>query len=182
MSASDLSRDDAEPPSSRLQFSVRVSDGVPEAQLPNPDLMQRWVWHTLASSIESDNLLQFEVSLSVVGRDEIQALNREYRDQNKPTNVLSFPSDMPVLPGDTPAEGLHPLGDIVICHDVVVAEAQAQHKPTEQHWAHMLIHSVLHLLGHDHIDSDEATLMESLEVSLLAELSIPNPYQVSFET
>lgn len=182
MSASDLSRDDAEPPSRRLQFSLRVADGVPETQLPHANLMQRWVWHALASSVKPDSQLHYEVSLSVVGLDEIQALNRDYRDRDTPTNVLSFPANMPALPGDEGTESLQPLGDIVICHDVVVSEALAQQKTTEQHWAHMLIHSVLHLLGHDHIDSDEATLMESLEVSLLAELSIPNPYQVSFET
>lgn len=116
-----------------------------------------------------------EITLRVVDLDEIQALNREYRGKNKPTNVLSFPFDMPEgLP-----EGVAPpvLGDIAICAEVVDREAAEQGKTSEAHWAHMVVHGVLHLLGFDHQDDGEAEEMEGLEIEILMGLGYTDPYQ-----
>ncbi|MCF4837249.1 rRNA maturation RNase YbeY, partial [Acinetobacter baumannii] len=103
-------------------------------------------------------------------------LNLQYREKDKPTNVLSFPSDIPeeVLPM---LDAL-PLGDLVICIPVVLQEALEQKKTAQNHFAHLLVHGVLHLLGYDHETSDEdAEEMEGLEIEILAKLNIANPYQ-----
>lgn len=118
-----------------------------------------------------------EITLRIVDDEEIRALNQQYRGQDKPTNVLSFPFDMPE---GLPLDALAPLlGDIVISAPTVRREAQEQGKPLEAHWAHMVTHGVLHLLGYDHIDDDDAELMESLEIRALAEHGYPDPYDTS---
>jgi len=114
-----------------------------------------------------------EVSVRVVDEAESRGLNAQYRGKDKATNVLSFPSGaIAGLPAGQPV----PLGDIVICAAVVAKEAQEQGKPEPDHWAHMLIHGTLHLLGFDHEDSAEAAEMEALETRLLAGLGISDPY------
>ena len=118
-----------------------------------------------------------DITLRVVDDAEIQTLNREYRGKDKPTNVLSFPFEMPEgLPEDAFAPLL---GYIVISAPVVRREAAEQHKPLDAHWAHMVTHGVLHLLGFDHIDDDDADVMEALEIRALAEQGFPDPYTVS---
>lgn len=115
--------------------------------------------------------------LRIVERDEAQSLNRDYREKDYATNILSFPSDFGDLPeGVLSDEEAGFLGDLVVCADVVLGEAKAQNKTAQQHWAHLVIHGVLHLQGYDHIEDDEATLMESLEVKLLGKLGVPDPY------
>ncbi|WP_224993500.1 rRNA maturation RNase YbeY [Acinetobacter pittii] len=117
-----------------------------------------------------------EIGVACVDLDESQQLNLQYREKDKPTNVLSFPSDIPeeVLPM---LDAL-PLGDLVICIPVVLQEALEQKKTAQNHFAHLLVHGVLHLLGYDHETSDEdAEEMESLEIEILAKLNIANPYQ-----
>jgi probable rRNA maturation factor len=111
-----------------------------------------------------------ELTVRIVDNDESQQLNHHYRGKNKPTNVLSFPFQNP--PGIT----LPLLGDLVICKHVVEIEALEQNKTLTEHWAHMLIHGTLHLLGYDHINSQEAVEMESLETKLLGELGFADPY------
>jgi probable rRNA maturation factor len=111
-----------------------------------------------------------ELTVRLVGRAESQALNSEYRGQDRATNVLSFPADLP------PGIDLPLLGDIVICVPLVEEEARAQGKPSRHHWAHLTLHGVLHLLGHDHVEEAEAEAMEALETALLAGLGIPDPY------
>lgn len=111
-----------------------------------------------------------ELSLRIVASEEIQALNKQYRHQDKSTNVLSFPADIP------PELELGLLGDIIICAEVVNDEAAMQHKTALAHWLHMCIHGCLHLLGFDHIDAAEAEQMESLEISILDSLGYSNPY------
>ncbi|MCB1757554.1 MAG: rRNA maturation RNase YbeY, partial [Gammaproteobacteria bacterium] len=105
-----------------------------------------------------------------VDEQEIQSLNATYRDKNQVTNVLSFPADYP------PEISLPYLGDILICAAVVNTEAVEQGKPAEAHWAHMVIHGVLHLRGYDHIEEEDAERMERLETELLGELGFSDPY------
>lgn len=112
----------------------------------------------------------WEAALRIVDTSEMQQLNAQYRDQDRPTNVLSFPAD---LPADVT---LDLLGDIVICAPVVQEEAAIQGKPLAAHWDHMLIHGMLHLLGFDHESDAEATHMELLETQALATLGWPCPY------
>lgn len=117
-----------------------------------------------------------EIGVACVDLAESQQLNLQYREKDKPTNVLSFPSDIPeeVLPM---LDAL-PLGDLVICIPVVLQEALEQKKTAQNHFAHLLVHGVLHLLGYDHETSDEdAEEMEGIEVEILAKLNIENPYQ-----
>ena len=112
-----------------------------------------------------------ELTLRLVDEAESRALNSRYRGKDAPTNVLSFPAELP-LDIDIPL-----LGDIVICAPLVHEEAMAQNKPVQAHWAHLVIHGVLHLLGHDHMDEQEAAVMEALEVELLCSLGYGNPYE-----
>ncbi|WP_368575609.1 rRNA maturation RNase YbeY [Acinetobacter baumannii] len=117
-----------------------------------------------------------EIGIACVDLEESHQLNLQYREKDKPTNVLSFPSDIPeeVLPM---LDAL-PLGDLVICIPVVLQEALEQKKTAQNHFAHLLVHGVLHLLGYDHETSDEdAEEMEGLEIEILAKLNIANPYQ-----
>ena len=127
-------------------------------------------------------------AISLMGCDDarIAGLNAAFRDKPTPTNVLSWPSedrapdfvgDMPDLPeGD--AEDPLELGDIAIAHDVCAREAAAAALPFEDHVTHLLVHGVLHLLGFDHVEDEDAALMESREVAILAGLGVPDPYAV----
>ena len=110
------------------------------------------------------------ITVRIVDEPESQVLNKQYRGKDKPTNVLSFPSQLPV---EIQAEYL---GDIVICAPVVEQEACDQNKPVKAHWVHMLVHGILHLKGYDHIDDEEALEMETLEKAILAEMGFPDPY------
>ena len=133
---------------------------------PLPENEQLVLWVTFALRGKSD----VELTLRLVDRDESRALNLRYRGQDKPTNVLSFPAGLPS------GLDLPLLGDIVICAPLVGEEAEKQHKSSQSHWAHLVIHGVLHLLGHDHQDEKEAVEMEAIEVDLLASLGFSDPY------
>ena len=137
-------------------------DGV----VPQAEDFQRWVEAALAE-VKDD----CELSVRLVNIDESSELNSTYRGKTGPTNVLSFPFDAPV-----PMEP-RLLGDVVICSAVVETEAQQQHKAVSDHWAHMVVHGCLHLLGYDHIKTDEAEQMEALEKTILQSLNIDNPYR-----
>ena len=115
------------------------------------------------------------VTIRVVGAGESRRLNRTWRGKDKPTNVLSFPAGLTQVPRGEALE----LGDLAICAAVVAREAQEQHKALRAHWAHMVIHGVLHLLGHDHQREREARRMEALVVQLLAGFGYPNPYAIN---
>jgi probable rRNA maturation factor len=127
-----------------------------------------------------------ELTIRIVDEAEGAALNHRFRGREGPTNVLSFPFEAPAAiaglaePGTDPLGAL--LGDLVICAPVVAREAADQGKPGAAHWAHMVVHGVLHLLGHDHIDPDEAARMEALETAILAGLGFPPPYEVPKDT
>ena len=116
-----------------------------------------------------------ELTVRIVGAQESAVLNGKYRDKRGPTNVLAFPSDAPDLPG---AE-LLPLGDLVICAEIVAREAAEQGKPLEAHWAHIVIHGALHLFGYDHETDADAQRMEQRERELLAQLGFSDPYEAS---
>ena len=111
-----------------------------------------------------------EVTVRIVDNSESQQLNFDYRGKDKPTNVLSFPFQCP------PGIELPLLGDLVICAPVVAQEAAEQGKPLIAHWAHMVVHGSLHLLGFDHINDDDAEQMEAEEVTILQQLGFSNPY------
>ncbi|MDL0432076.1 rRNA maturation RNase YbeY [Marinobacter sp. TBZ242] len=112
-----------------------------------------------------------EVTIRIVASDESADLNSQYRGKSGPTNVLSFPFE-------SPAGITVPLaGDLVICAPVVEKESAEQQKTLTEHWAHMVVHGMLHLQGYDHIDDDDAEVMEALEIRLLAQLGFSNPYE-----
>lgn len=136
--------------------------------LPSEADFQRWVKAVLSQCAGERDEAQLTIRL--VDEAEITELNATYRNKDKPTNVLSFPFEAP------PGVDIPLLGDIIICAAVVAIEAAEQEKPLEAHWAHMVIHGVLHLLGHDHIDDAEAEQMEGLEITLLSGLGYANPY------
>jgi probable rRNA maturation factor len=114
-----------------------------------------------------------EVTIRIVDEAESAMLNERYRGRNGPTNVLAFPAGDTVMSGDEAA----PLGDIVICAPVVAKEAAEQGKPLQAHWAHIVMHGCLHLVGYDHAADAEARRMEQRERALLAELGIADPYR-----
>ena len=149
-----------------LQLATEASDLPAEAQL------RRWVELALRQRTADS-----ELTIRLVDAEEGQELNRTYRHKDYATNVLSFPAEVPEGLLDIPL-----LGDLVICVPVVEREAREQNKALEAHWAHLVIHGCLHLLGYDHIDDEEAEEMESLERQLLAELGYPDPYRDDEET
>ncbi len=149
---------------------VDVQIACDDDGIPTDAVIREWIGRA-ASAAEPG--VHAEVSVRIVDSEEIQTLNRLYRDKDKPTNVLSFPAgDIAGLPDDTPRS----LGDVVVCAGVVVREAAEQGKPLEDHWAHMLVHGTLHLLGYDHGDARDAELMEALEARILAAGNVKDPY------
>jgi probable rRNA maturation factor len=147
-----------------MTIEVDVQNATAFEPLPDDAQFSLWVETALRGKSEA------ELTLRLVDRDESRKLNSRYRGQDQPTNVLSFPAELP--PGiDIPL-----LGDIVICAPLVGKESEAQDKSLPAHWAHLVIHGVLHLLGHDHQIEQEAVEMEAMEVELLASLGFGNPY------
>lgn len=136
-----------------------------EQQLPTEAQLSTWLNAVVKRFQDSA-----EVTIRIVDNAESQQLNSDYRGKDKPTNVLSFPFEVP--------EGieLDLLGDLVICKQVVEQEAQEQQKPLTAHWAHMVIHGTLHLLGYDHIIDEDADEMEGLETEIMLELEFEDPY------
>jgi probable rRNA maturation factor len=136
------------------------------ADIPHINDIQHWCNMVLSDQGLSDK----EITLRLVDIEESQTLNREYRGKDKPTNVLSFPFEAPEH------VTINLLGDLVICVPVMTLEAKEQNKDVMHHWAHLIVHGCLHLLGYDHIDDDDANIMEAREISILAKLSIDDPY------
>lgn len=121
-----------------------------------------------------DNIEKAELTIRLVNSDEMIHLNTSYRQQNKTTNVLAFPS---MIPKEVELE--YPLlGDVIICPDVLVQESKELKKGLKEHWSLILIHGVLHLLGYDHIKEADAEKMQAVEIKLLAELGFSNPYEI----
>lgn len=151
-------------------MSLELDIQNPEAYTTIPaeaDLL-RWAQAAWSADAEAG------VVVRIVNEAESQELNRAYRGKDYPTNVLSFPYDVPPIPEDD--DDIEYLGDLAICLPVVEREAAAQGKTATQHWAHLLIHGLLHLQGYDHITDTEAEEMEGLETTILSKLGFPDPY------
>jgi len=148
-----------------VQLDVGVSYGLPRKGLPAATSFRKW-----AAAAAKGRIRKADLAIRLVDEKEGRALNHHYRGRDYPTNVLSFPADLP--------EGvdLPLLGDLVICAPVVAREAREQGKDLAAHYAHLTVHGVLHLLGLDHEDEREAEAMEQLEREILAGLGLPDPY------
>ena len=148
----------------------RGSDTENRADNPEDEDFQTWVTAALAERVSE----HCTVTIRLVDAAEMTDLNQQYRGKVGTTNVLSFASELP--PEILAEMAVRPLGDVVICQSVLTKEAHDQGKPLRNHWAHLVIHGILHLLGYDHIQHEEAECMEKLEVEILAGLGIPDPY------
>jgi probable rRNA maturation factor len=155
--------------SNNMNVIVDVQNAVESGDVPSEDDIQGWI----ESVLLTEHVDSAEMTVRVVSEEEISELNQQYRQKPGSTNVLSFPGDRD-LPLEVPL-----LGDLVVCADVVEKEAKHQHKPLKAHWAHMIVHGTLHLLGYDHIKDDQATIMEQKEISILQGLGFSNPYEVA---
>lgn len=147
-----------------LQLATSTSDHPKQQQL------QHWI-----DSVLKQQQGDTEIVIRIVDTDESRQLNHRYRQQDKATNVLSFPFEAP------PGISIDLLGDLVICAPTMATEAEQQNKTTEAHWAHIVIHGVLHLLGFDHIENEDAQRMETEEIKILQSLGFANPYMEAVE-
>lgn len=145
-------------------LTVDIQHASQHALLPTDEDIALWAQAGFQRDTEA------EVTVRLVDEAESADLNGRYRGKEYPTNVLSFPFEAP------PGIPLDLLGDLVICAGVVAAEAEQQQKSSSAHWAHMVIHGMLHLQGYDHVDPNDAVIMERLETRLLSALGFPAPY------
>jgi len=153
-------------PNVEVQFALEDADEPPE-----PERLIAWA----AAALEAVERPGAAMTVRVVDAEEGRALNRDFRGRDHATNVLSFP--FAEVPPEAMAElGAPYIGDLAICAPVVAREAAEQDKPAAAHWAHMVVHGVLHLAGHDHQAEDEAAAMEAREREILAALGFPDPY------
>jgi len=146
-------------------IDVAVDYGIDPAGLPKPADFLRWVQAALASTGKPA-----EVSIRIVDAAEGHEMNMRYRHKDYATNVLSFRADLP------PGVPIPLLGDLVLCAPVIAREAEQQHKPLAEHYAHLTVHGVLHLVGHDHETVAEARAMEAIEIQVLEKIGISDPY------
>ena len=152
-----------------MRVELEVQRATTSVSVPDDGLFQLWVETALA-----EKPAQHALTIRIVDETEAQRFNRDYRNRDYATNVLSFPSE---LPDGLLAQIKAPqLGDLLICAPVVAREATQQRRPEADHWAHLTVHGVLHLLGYDHEQAGEADVMESLETAILAKLGISDPY------
>ena len=153
-----------------MQAEIEVQRSTSAPAIPEDDQFQRWADAALAGQPGRSSL-----AIRIVDEPEARQFNLEYRGKDYATNVLSFPAE---LPEGLPAEVRQAqLGDLLICAAVVEREAEEQKRPQADHWAHLTVHGILHLLGYDHEQTAEAEVMESLEIEILAALGVPDPYQ-----
>jgi len=153
-----------------MPVELEVQRATTSVSVPGEGQFQLWVEAALAGKGND-----FTLVIRIVDEQEARRYNRGYRAKDHATNVLSFPAE---LPEGLPAEiRKTQIGDLLICAPVVAREATQQHRPEIDHWAHLTIHGVLHLLGYDHQQSEDAVAMESLETEILRNLGISDPYQ-----
>jgi probable rRNA maturation factor len=154
-------------------FRILIQRATRTAPSPSAKDLRHYALHAL-----KDNIPAAEMTIRIVNETEMKTLNKTYRHKDKPTNVLSFPFDMPADLSPQELDLNAPLlGDLVICASVVNQEAVEQHKTASSHWAHMVVHGTLHLLGFDHENEKDAMRMEAREIAILAALEINDPYQ-----
>jgi probable rRNA maturation factor len=156
-----------------VQVDVQVAVGV--GDVPDVSVIQNWLEQVIAQ-VADETERTIEVSVKIVDEAEGRALNKQFRDKDGATNVLSFPladAGLKQLAAEIPLA----LGDIVICGPVVAREASEQGKDSSDHWAHMLVHGALHLFGYVHETDQEAQEMELLEARILADGGVDNPYE-----
>jgi len=152
-----------------MSVEIEIQRSSESGNIPRDGQFQAW-----AESALTGKEGEYNLAIRVVDEDEALRYNRDYRDKDYATNVLSFPVELPEgLPEEVRKSQL---GDLLICAPVVAREAREQQLAESDHWAHLVIHGVLHLLGYDHQQPDEASVMESLEVEILVGLGIANPY------
>jgi len=149
-----------------MKLTVRVQYAAARAGLPANSSIAKWA----GAALQGVRKKRMVLSVRLVGAKEGAILNRRYRAKPGPTNVLSFPFECP------PGAHTDVLGDLVICAPVVRREASRQGKAERAHWAHMVVHGILHLRGYDHKNRRDATNMEALEIRILKGLGFPNPY------
>lgn len=153
-------------PQGTLAHNILVQYGVEAVGLPSAARVRKWA---RAALIQAERPSGCVLTVRLVGESEGRALNAQYRGRSAATNVLSFGYEDP-----PPRRGA--LGDIVLCVPVIQGEAEAQGLPSEAHWAHLVVHGIMHLCGHDHEQPEEAAAMEALEVRVLQDLGYDNPY------
>lgn len=162
------------------EFENWIASTLEQARLHSPQAIEKS--HRLLNSLNSANARAqertkeqtIELTVRIVNEEEGSSLNQTYRGKIGPTNVLSFPFELPEgMPDDLQ---LPLLGDIVLCAPLVKKQALEQNKAEKNHWAHLTVHGTLHLLGYDHINAEDAAIMENLEINILSKLGIPDPY------
>lgn len=146
--------------------NVEVQYAHKKLSAPGEDQFQQW-----SAVIPAQPDARQTASIRVVDENEIAELNLRFRQKSGVTNVLAFPADIP------DGVDVDLIGDIIICAPIVIKQAREQGKTVESHWAHMTLHGILHLLGYDHIEQQDAVIMETLEIQLMAELGYPDPYR-----
>lgn len=152
-----------------IQLDFQNASSTETSALPDERDLLSWLNAVFAS--QPAIFTEPSICVRVVDEAESEELNSTYRGKHSPTNVLSFPAELP------PGVDIELLGDLVICAQVVAREAEEQAKAPAAHWAHMIVHGCLHLLGYDHIEDDEADAMEALETEILQALDFPPPYE-----
>jgi probable rRNA maturation factor len=155
-----------------VEIDIQVASTVDS--VPDEAAIQSWL-EDVINNVGGDSGSSREISVRIVDEEEGHTLNKQYREQDKATNVLSFPAVGP-SESELPVELSHSLGDIVICGPVVEREAAEQSKEIGSHWAHLLVHGALHLLGYDHETEKDAAEMEQLETRILAARGVDDPY------
>lgn len=150
-----------------MTFSTEIQHCSECSNVPNPELLSLWAGTAFSAVADEDA----EVTIRIVDQKEGAELNQMFRRGRDATNVLSFPY------ADNPYGQQALIGDVVICAPVVQQEAETQNKSVDAHWAHMVVHGILHLCGYEHEGEKEAQMMEQLETKILCGLGFPAPYQ-----
>ena len=154
-----------------MPLSICLQNPEQYQDIPSLDDFTRWSNHTLDVAATHALPEEIEVTIRIVSQQESAELNQQFRQKSGPTNILSFHyhNDTTITP--------YELGDLVICAQVVQSEARQQKKTTRDHWAHLTVHGILHLLGYDHIEPPDADHMEQVEMIILKHFNVANPYE-----